>query len=198
MNCLQADFAGAKHVFYVCSRIQLKKQRMKKSEISRILTIVRHGKSSWDYTGIQDADRPLIERGILANHQSAKRFAGKYAAPDLLISSPAARALNTAVIFLTELKLPASNLIIEPSLYLTDVNHVLSLLETLGDSVLSVMLFGHNPCFTDLANHFLKTKTENVPTSGYVRLEFNASSWTDISEENLVTETLDYPNKHND
>jgi phosphohistidine phosphatase len=68
----------------------------------------------------------------------------------------------------------------------------------LEDSVLSVMLFGHNPGFTDLANHFLKVKTDNVPTSGCVRLEFNASSWADISKGNLVTESLDYPHKHND
>ena len=66
--------------------------------MERKLFIIRHGKSSWDHPGLDDIDRPLAERGILNSEEMAKRLSNKGLIPELLVSSPASRALNTALI----------------------------------------------------------------------------------------------------
>jgi len=66
----------------------------------KTLYIVRHAKSSWDYEGIEDIDRPLKKRGIHDAHLVSKFLAAKINKPDVFISSSANRALHTAVIFL--------------------------------------------------------------------------------------------------
>ena len=70
----------------------------------KTLYIVRHAKSSWDYEGIEDIDRPLKKRGIHDAHLVSKFLAAKINKPDVFISSSANRALHTAVIFCDNLK----------------------------------------------------------------------------------------------
>ncbi|TFH25152.1 MAG: histidine phosphatase family protein, partial [Bacteroidia bacterium] len=66
--------------------------------MERRLIIIRHAKSSWDHNGLDDIDRPLAERGILNAAEMAKRLQEKGIVPELILTSPASRALNTALI----------------------------------------------------------------------------------------------------
>ena len=58
------------------------------------LIIVRHGKSSWEYDGILDIDRPLKQRGIRNGYEMAQRLSEADIVPDLIYSSSASRALH--------------------------------------------------------------------------------------------------------
>ena len=69
----------------------------------RYLTLVRHGKSSWDYDGLQDYERPLNRRGQKDVPAMALRFVGRGHRPDYLLSSFATRALTTARMFARQL-----------------------------------------------------------------------------------------------
>lgn len=69
----------------------------------KTLYIVRHAKSSWEYSGIEDIDRPLKKRGIKDAHLMSKFLTKKIEKPDAFITSSANRALHTAVIFLRKL-----------------------------------------------------------------------------------------------
>lgn len=167
----------------------------KPSELKK-LYVVRHGKSSWDYPGIGDIDRPLIERGISSSYRMAREFFGKNPPPDIIFTSPAIRALHTATIFSRTLEMPSGLVRIENVLYMHSDDDLLAFLYALDDSLHSVMIFGHNPGFTDLANRFLTDKIDNLPTSGLVSLTFRTGSWKDIGKNTLHTEDFDYPKKH--
>ncbi len=76
----------------------------------KTLYIVSHAKSSWEYKGIEDIDRPLKKRGIKDAHLLSKFLSKEIKKPDVFMSSSANRALHTAVIFCENFEYPISNL----------------------------------------------------------------------------------------
>ena len=161
----------------------------------KILYIVRHGKSSWEYENISDIDRPLNKRGIKDAYKMAKRINKKNIFPKLIMSSFANRAIHTATIFSRCLNYPLNELKIEESLYDSYEDELLKLINNADNSISSLMIIGHNPAFTDLANHFVKNTISNIPTSGIVELYFNTEDWENINRTNLEREFFDYPKK---
>lgn len=159
----------------------------------KTLFIVRHGKSTWDYPGVADIDRPLKDKGISDAYEMAKRIAVKNICPDSIISSPAARALHTAIIFSRVFDFPADEIIINQDLYLAEIQEIMSVITATDDSRKSLMIFGHNPGFTDLADYLSTLNIENVPTTGLVQLKFKTESWKGISKKSLTGEFFDFP-----
>jgi phosphohistidine phosphatase len=62
----------------------------------RRLTLVRHAKSDWSLPGQQDWDRALNRRGQRDAPEMARRLRGRRLKPDLVLTSPAVRAVTTA------------------------------------------------------------------------------------------------------
>lgn len=159
------------------------------------LHLVRHGKSSWDYQNISDIDRPLTQRGIENALQMAERFLASYSAPEMLITSPAARAVHTCLIFARTLRVPFEQIAINEIIYSHGDEEIIDLIRSTAPRIKRLMIFGHNPAFTDLANQFLHQKIDNIPTAGIVSLHFNAADWSEIGTSSLVTEFFDYPKR---
>ncbi|MDR2040640.1 MAG: histidine phosphatase family protein [Bacteroidales bacterium] len=146
----------------------------------KILHIVRHGKALQDYREISDIDRPLVEKGILNNLIVAKRLKNRCSIPDLIISSPAARALHTALIFARILKYPSERVKINDSLYMQGEDAALDILYELPDDIKDVMLVAHNPDMSYLASMFTRPVIESLPTSGIVSVCFDTHQWNKI------------------
>ena len=159
----------------------------------KTLFIVRHGKSTWDYPAVSDIDRPLKDRGIKDAYDMADRILKIGIMPDVIISSPAVRALHTAIIFSRVLQLPPDEIIINQDLYLAEYDEILSVITATDNSRKSLMIFGHNPGFTELANHLSGLNIDNVPTTGLVQLTFTTESWKGISRKCLSSEFFDSP-----
>mgnify|MGYP006302001395 FL=1 len=159
------------------------------------LFIVRHGKSSWEYEPVDDIDRPLKTRGIVDSYAMANRLETRNKKPQLIITSPANRALHTATIFARVLNYPLSNLRVNELIYEGGKEEILRLIKSTDDSVSTLMIFGHNPMFTDLANDFLKDELDNLPTAGIASINFKTESWEEIDPGNVTTELVDYPKK---
>jgi phosphohistidine phosphatase len=161
--------------------------------MTKTLVIVRHGKSTWDYAGITDFDRPLKETGINNTITLSAKLKEKNILPDLILSSPANRALHTAMIISRELKYTYSNIDIVPNLYNNSEEEVNDFIKETADSVNSLFIFGHNPTFTFLSNLYLSNKIDNLPTSGAVILTFNSLTWNEISPRNKTNEIIIFP-----
>ena len=157
------------------------------------LFIVRHGKSSWDYADISDIDRPLKERGINDGYMMAQRLLTKKLMPQKILSSPANRALHSATIFARVFQYPYQNIDIKEDIYFADQFTMLNMIKQTSDQTESLMVFGHNPTFTDLANHFLINKIDNIPTTGIVWLKFESDNWADIEKKEPLDYFFDYP-----
>jgi len=157
------------------------------------LYIVRHGKSTWDLEGISDIDRPLKERGINDGYVMAKKLLSQNRIPEIIMSSPAARALHSATIFARTFIYPYSKMVINEALYLTGTGSTLVIIQQTDDDVPSLMIFGHNPTFTDLANYFVHNEIDNIPTTGIVGLQFETISWKDIKSLGPKDWFFDFP-----
>ncbi|MFW5656904.1 MAG: SixA phosphatase family protein [Bacteroidota bacterium] len=161
----------------------------------KTLIIVRHGKSSWGYENVSDIDRPLKNRGIRNGYEMANRLVSRGIIPDKIVASPATRALHSAMIFLRVLKVSLQDISINEILYHGIEKDIINMVKSTDNTVNSLMIFGHNPTFTSLANLFTQGEIDNIPTTGVVILKFGSDSWESISEKTLVEEIFDYPKK---
>ena len=145
------------------------------------LILVRHGKSSWEYE-VGDKDRPLKERGINDARKVAKAF--QFSMPEInaVFSSPANRALHTCLIFLRTLDYPFEDFRVDNNLYDFSGESVMTFVHGLDNTLETVMIFGHNYAFTNVANQWGSEAVGNVPTSGLVHLEFDVDTWDQISK----------------
>jgi len=84
---------------------------------------------------------------------------------------------------------------INEKIYFGYTNDILEVIRQLDNRYASVMVFGHNPAFTELANNFLKTPVDNIPTAGIVTLVFPVDKWTEIRNASPDSEEFNYPKK---
>ena len=160
----------------------------------KTLFLIRHAKSSWGDTALPDKDRPLDDRGKRDAPKMGKRLAKRDVKPDLILSSPAMRALTTAEIMAKKLDYKLKDIVVDDRLYAGAVDDLLNVIHKLGDKLERVMLFGHNPELTELA-HRLSSEITHMPTCAVAEFTFNAKSWSKIGKANLEKVTLDYPKK---
>ena len=159
------------------------------------LFIVRHAKSSWDYPELDDFDRPLNNRGKRNAPEMGKRLAKRNVKPDLLISSPAKRAFTTAKKIAKEISYPKKSIQEEPLFYHGSVQNMIDVLKKTNNTVQTLMIFGHNPGLTDLANSLSDTDIYNIPTCGVVEIVFNEDSWSQIDKTKGKSLSFDFPKK---
>ncbi|RAV28609.1 SixA phosphatase family protein [Sinomicrobium soli] len=145
------------------------------------LTIVRHAKSSWEHE-VQDKDRPLKDRGINDALLVSSHVRDRMEMPDMVFSSPANRALHTCTIFMRTLGIPWDKLRLSDELYDFSGASVGRFVKAVDDNYDKIMIFGHNHALTTVSNNFGDLFTDNVPTSGLVRITFGVERWSDIRD----------------
>lgn len=155
--------------------------------------IVRHAKSSWGDLSLADIDRPLNKRGKTDSPRMGEICKSKGYIPDLLISSNANRAQSTAKIFCSVFEFDAQKLTLENELYHAPEDKYLDACYGLDDNLESVMLFGHNPGITYLANSVSEEYIDNVPTCGVLVIDAKIDHWTDIEFSKCTLIDFIYP-----
>jgi phosphohistidine phosphatase len=158
----------------------------------KTLFLMRHAKSSWKDT-LPDEDRPLAARGERDAPKMGKRLAKRAERPDLILSSPARRALATARIVAKKLDYARKGIVIEPRLYPSSTRQLLDLVRGLDERLTRVMLFGHNPGLANFA-HRLSGEIDRMPTAAVAEFSFD-SSWTKVGKVPPKRVALDYPKK---
>ena len=159
------------------------------------LFLVRHAKSSWDNPSLDDIDRPLNNRGKKNAPEMGIRLRKQGILPDLLISSPAIRAYTTAKKISEEIGYPKKKIEVDDRLYHGSSNSMISIVQGLKNKINSVMLFGHNPGFTDFANMLCGINIYNIPTTGIVAIDFSTDDWSAINYNAGELVFFDYPKK---
>ena len=160
----------------------------------KTLFLIRHAKSSWDDTALPDKDRPLNDRGRRDAPKMGERLAKRDVKPDLILSSPAMRALKTAEIIAKKLDYKRKDIVVDDRLYAVGADDLLDVIHKLGDKLERVMLFGHNPELTELA-HRLSSKITHMPTCAVAEFTFDAKSWSNIGKVKPAKVALDYPKR---
>jgi phosphohistidine phosphatase len=159
------------------------------------LFVVRHAKSSWDNPSLDDIDRPLNKRGKRNAPEMGQRLAQRDVMPDLMLSSPAKRALSTAKRIAKEISYPKEKIVVDDRIYHGTNQEVIDVLREQENALTTIMIFGHNPGFTDLVNHLSDSSIYNIPTCGLAEIDFDIVSWEDIGKSKGQLIEFDYPKK---
>lgn len=160
----------------------------------KTLYIVRHAKSSWNYTNIADIDRPLKKRGIKDAYLMAQFLAKKINRPDVFISSVANRALHTGVIFCQKFNYPLSNLKIKQELYSFSDGYLVKTIKALDNSFDSAIIFSHDHGISTFVNKFGSIPILQVSTCGVVGIEFDEKHWKNIRKGRTIL--IEYSKNH--
>lgn len=159
------------------------------------LYVMRHAKSSWKDPHLHDHQRPLNKRGQRNAVEMGQRLKTRGVRPDLLLSSDARRAMDTAAAVAGCLEMDAAAIRPEPALYEASADSILRVVTALNDRWERVMIFGHNPGFTEFTNRFYSHPLDNLPTAGIVELSFDVCRWREVDPLHLVAICLDMPKK---
>ncbi len=155
--------------------------------------IVRHAKSSWEYEGIKDIDRPLKKRGINDSYLMANVLKDKIERPDVFISSCANRALHTGIIFSNVFEYPLANIKISKSLYSFSDKYLVKTIRALDNGFNSAIIFSHDHGINEFVNQFGNKTIEHVPTCGIIGIQFDTEHWKNIKKGKTIV--TDFP-KH--
>ncbi len=154
------------------------------------LIFVRHGKAEDETSGISDFERSLTVKGKVVSGIMAKRLAEKEKSPGIIVTSPAFRALETALIFANEFGISPDKIVLKSDIYFKlNLKSLKTILAGINNNQHIVTFFGHNPSFTEIAGSLSSQRSEFIPKSGIVCISFNVKSWSDIDSN---TGNMDY------
>jgi len=160
------------------------------------LIVIRHAKSDWDQPSLADIDRPLNNRGRqdAPLMGSALKFRGLE--PDLIVSSPAKRALETAGLIAEAVGYDGEAIAVRDGIYMQGTEVLIEAIRSLEDACSRVYLIGHNPCLTELVARLAGESIGHVPTCGTVSIEFAVDSWAHVMEGSGRLAFFDDPKRH--
>lgn len=148
----------------------------------KTLTIFRHAKSSWEFPDLKDQERPLLPKGKKRTQKICNWMMEKKVFPDLIVSSPAKRANETANLIKVFLEIE-NEIQTYSCLYPGIQEQVVDLIKELPNKYSHVLLVGHNPGLTDLVNYFMNENViEWMPTSAFATLNFEIKKWNKIKK----------------
>ncbi|PKP09147.1 MAG: hypothetical protein CVU09_12485 [Bacteroidetes bacterium HGW-Bacteroidetes-4] len=143
----------------------------------KTLMLMRHAKSSWKEPLPEDRDRPILKKGIKRTKRTALFIKEKGLIPELILSSPAVRAWQTAELLIEEL---VTNLKIKQvdAMYPGSSAALLKTIWQVNNKYSRLMIIGHNPGLSDLACYLLGNQEASwIPTSGLVVISFVNGRW---------------------
>jgi len=158
------------------------------------LFIIRHAKSSWKDSSLDDFERPLNKRGRLNAPFMGSKLKEKNVVPDIIISSPAKRAKSTAEIIAKQVKY-SKEILYKKDIYEVGESAIKKILKKLDNKISTLFIFGHNPDLEILVENYVSFD-ENIPTCGIVEIEFDCKRWRDISSKNAKLISFDYPKRY--
>ena len=141
--------------------------------MNKELIIVRHAKSDWGQSGLDDHDRTLNSRGLRDAPRMAEVLLERGISPTAILASTAVRAQTTARIFARQFGFPEGDLVSDHCWYHASPLTWLKTIQALPETQRTVLIFGHNPGLEELAAELLGSGTAVGPlvTCGVVRLK---------------------------
>ena len=158
------------------------------------LFLIRHAKSSWESSQIEDHERTLNARGLKDASNMGKTLKARYTSPQKIISSTACRAKETIALIKAQW-CPLQSVEYDKLLYEGSPSTILDKIQRFPPEISSVALVFHNPMVTHLANLLGSSSILSIPTCGVVILSSKNEKWNLLEVGSCVVENFEYPKK---
>ena len=150
----------------------------------KTLYLVRHAKAE-DLQRLHDSERRLTDTGIRQAEKMSKILSEQIIFPDLFISSPAKRALETARIFAENLSYPENEIVTDRKIYDASAIRLLQIINGIDNKTTTVFVFGHNPGLSLIAE-YLSGFDRWLRKCAVARIVFDYDDWADVSENSGI------------
>ncbi len=157
------------------------------------LIIIRHAKSDWGDPSLDDFDRPLNKRGLRDAPEMGKRLTHAGVQPDAFVASPALRAITTGKTIASEIGFSPEKILTVRDIYEAGLHELFKVLRSFKPDWECVIMVGHNPGFSDLANVLANESIGHLPTCGVAYLDINVEDWAQIAPGTGALVEFDYP-----
>ncbi len=147
----------------------------------KTLLMMRHAKSSWKEKDLKDHKRPLSKRGKRNAPQMGELVKEKELLPQLILSSDAVRARQTAELF-AEASGYTGEIKYLDDFYMAEADEYLDELNKVPDDLERVMIIGHNPGLESLLP-MLTNRVESLPTAAVAYLNLPIESWKKLNKK---------------
>lgn len=147
----------------------------------KTLLLLRHAKSDWDDPKLRDFDRPLAARGRRDAPRMGRALSERGPLPDLIVSSPAARARETIEAVIDSAGLTC-RLSFDEGIYGASSAEMMRIIRRLPAESSCALLVGHNPGFEDTVRR-LTGASERMPTAALACMGFQVERWEDVEDE---------------
>jgi phosphohistidine phosphatase len=161
----------------------------------KTLYLIRHAKSDWGLDQLSDIERPLNARGYSDANKMSLILKDKKIIPDIIISSPAIRAISTALIFCRNLNQDPNIIKINQKLYDSSVKDYINCILKTNNKFQTAFIFGHNPIISNTANELKSDVTDEIATCGIIGITSEKKDWKDFVTKKNTTTYFDFPKK---
>lgn len=161
------------------------------------LYLLRHARADEKLIDQHDQDRQLNSVGLQNATRMGINFSKKQVQFDIIISSPAIRAISTASLVAEQIKYEPARIHQNSEIYEASIRSLLQVINNFKEEWDVVLLVGHNPSITYLAEYITKHDIGDVTTCGVVNIEFNKMKWEEVSEGTGTFKEYEFPDQLN-
>lgn len=145
------------------------------------LFVVRHARAE-EKSASGDFKRALLKSGRRDAKAMAKQLKKLAELPEVILTSSAKRAVETAEIFADVFKIKKRKVQPHQALYDSGADAILARLRELPEEIPSAMVVGHVPVLNQLTHSLISNFTEEIPTSGVVGIDLNIEKWAELKD----------------
>lgn len=162
--------------------------------MAKTLILLRHAKSREAEKGQKDFERTLTESGIRDASITGRFLYNQNFSADIILSSPAIRARETAELVAEQMKYDTSQIKYESDIYNGSARSLLELINQTSEDCGKMVIVGHNPAIAYLAEYLTKADIGSLEACGYafIRVEGN---WESVSEGSCILEYCQSPSQ---
>lgn len=161
--------------------------------MTKTLYLLRHARAADRLSGQKDIERELDSIGLQNSTRMGMNFSNKTLQFDMIISSPAERAKQTASLIAEQMKYNTDKIHYNDEIYEASVRTLLQVVNRFKDEWNNVLLVGHNPSISYLAEYLTRSELGDMTTCGVARIEFDLESWAEVSEGNGELINYEHP-----
>jgi len=154
--------------------------------------LIRHAKAEDFSEGLSDFERSLKKKGLKDIQTIGSYLALQGISPDVILSSCAMRAQESALKLAERLSFKGVQYFLE-ELYYAPYEDVLNIIMAQEKSCEKLFIIGHNPQLNELINALSKEFISKVPTMGVVALRFDIDEWSELEKTKGSLEFFIYP-----
>ena len=154
----------------------------------KTLYLMRHAKAAARESRQDDKTRELTQAGVKDSVVVGTALRERNVAFDLIIASSAARTEETACLVAEAMNYDLNRILLADELYDASVRQFLEYVNNMEDAYNHVLIVGHNPTISYLAEYLTKADIGDMSTAGVAIINFDLGSLKLVSENTGVLE----------